>query len=242
MKFFQDYYLYFENGFRYIFEKWDRVSPRFFEHLQLTGLSLLIGFLIALPVGFLISRVRWLAGPVLGFLGILYTIPSLAFLAFLVPIFGIYPTTTIIVLIAYSQTLLVRNITLGFTGIDGSILEAARGMGMSSAQVFWKVEAPLALPVILAGLRITTLSIISIATVGAWAGAGGLGLLLKVDNPRLNSAGIICVVFIALVADQLYRQIENLVGAYRTKKVSPKRPRPLSGSSTAGSESQPVKV
>jgi osmoprotectant transport system permease protein len=217
------FYNYFATGFQYIFEHWDRVSPRFFEHLQLTGLSLLISLLIALPLGVLISRVRWLSGPVLSVLGFLYTIPSLAFLAFLVPIYGLTSTTTVVVLVVYAQTMLVRNIAIGFNGIDGSILEAARGMGMSGWQVFRQVELPLALPVIVAGMRIATLSIISIATVGAWVGAGGLGLLLKVDNPRLNAAGIICVILIALVADQIYRAIERLTGGYRNRQ--PVRPR-----------------
>lgn len=232
MDFLQKFYAYFEAGFKYIFERWDRVSPRFFEHLQITGLSLLIALLIALPLGFLISRVRVLSAPVLGVLGVLYTIPSLAFLAFLVPIYGLSQTTTVIVLVAYAQTMLVRNIALGFTGIDRSIIESARGMGMSGTQVFWQVELPLAIPVMVAGMRIATLSIISIATVGAWVGAGGLGLLLKVDNPRLNAAGIICVIFIALVADQLYRLIERLTGGYRRKQ--PARARVKKVVATAG--------
>src|SRR5690349_7293271 len=189
MELFDKFYKYFEEGFKYIFEHWDRVSPRFFEHLQITGLSLLIAILIALPLGFLISRVRWLSAPVLGILGVLYTIPSLAFLAFLVPIYGLSATTTIVVLVTYAQTMLVRNIALGFTGIDRSIIESARGMGMSGTQVFWQVELPLALPVIIAGMRVATLAIVAIGTVGAWVGAGGLGQLLRVDNPRINAAG-----------------------------------------------------
>ncbi|MEI6043706.1 MAG: ABC transporter permease [Chloroflexota bacterium] len=219
MDIFQKFYHYFENGFIYIFDRWERVSPRFSEHLQMVGLSLGIALLIALPLGFLISRVRWLSAPVLGVLGVLYTIPSLAFLAFFVPVYGLGFTTTVIVLVIYAQTMLVRNIALGFTGIDRSILEAARGMGMSSSQVFWQVELPLATPVIVAGIRITTLSIISIATVGAWVGAGGLGQLLRVDNPRLNAAGIICVILIALVADQLYRVLELVTGGYRHRQA-----------------------
>jgi osmoprotectant transport system permease protein len=215
MELFQKFYLYFENGFKYIFDRWERVSPRFIEHLQIVGISLGIALLIALPLGILISRVRWLSAPVLGVLGVLYTIPSLAFLAFFVPIYGLGFTTTVIVLVIYAQTMLVRNIALGFTGIDRSLIEAARGMGMSGNQVFWQVELPLAIPVIVAGMRIATLSNISIATVGAWVGAGGLGQLLRVDNPRLNAAGIICVVFIALVADQLYRLLERVTGGHR---------------------------
>ena len=218
---------YFGRGFDYIFRHWDRVSPRFWEHLQITVISLLIGAAIALPIGVWISRVRWLATPVLGFLNILYSIPSLAFLALLVPFTGLGSTTTIVVLVLYAQALLVRNTALGFNSIDGSILEAARGMGMSKAQIFWRVELPLAVPVILAGMRIATLAIVSIATVGALVGAGGLGKLILRDpqNFPVVSAAIICIVFIAVVADQIYRLIERLVAGYRYSKVGGKAAR-----------------
>ncbi len=236
MELFTKFYQYFENGFRYIFERWERVSPRFVEHLQITGLALAIALLIALPLGILISRKRWLSTPVLGVLGVLYTIPSLAFLAFLVPIYGLGFTTTIIVLIVYAQTMLVRNTMLAFTGIDPSIIEAARGMGMSWWQVFWQIELPLAIPVIVAGMRIATLAMVSIATVGAWVGAGGLGQLLKIDNPRLNAAGIICIVFIALVADQVYRLIERLTGGYRHRQAPSKRPQKVLSTADVGAQ------
>lgn len=236
MNFFIDLYKYFESGFNYIFTRWERVSPRFIEHLQMLGITLAIALAIALPLGFLISRVRWLSAPVLGILGILYTIPSLAFLAFFVPIFGLGTTTTVIVLIIYAQTMLVRNIALGFTGIDRSIIEAARGMGMSSAQVFWQVELPLALPVIIAGMRVATLAIVAIGTVGAWVGAGGLGQLLRVDNPRINAAGVICVILIAIVADQIYRLLELLTGGYRRRDQRQRRDKKVSSTVALGPE------
>lgn len=236
MDFIVKLYQFFESGFKYIFEHWDRVSPRFFEHLQISGVALLIALVIALPLGFLISRVRWLSAPVLGVLGVLYTIPSLAFLAFFVPIYGLGFTTVVIVLILYSQTMLVRNVSLGFTGIDRSILEAARGMGMSSSQVFWQVELPLAIPIIVAGMRIATLSIISIATVGAFVGAGGLGKLLTVDNPRLNAAGVICVIFIAITADLLYRAIEAVTGGNRGKRPAKARPKKVVATAGVGAQ------
>jgi osmoprotectant transport system permease protein len=209
MSFFVDLYRYLEQGFLYIFNQWDRVSKFFFNHLNICWWSLLISILIAFPLGLLVSRVRRLYSPTMGVLNILYTIPSLAFLALVVPFFGLSATTTIIVLVAYAQTILVRNIAVGFNGVDSSVVEAARGMGMSGWQRLYKVEFPLALPVILAGLRVAALAIISIATIGAWVGAETLGELMRTDNPRLNSAGIICVVFIALVADQIFRLFER---------------------------------
>jgi osmoprotectant transport system permease protein len=219
----QNFFDYIQSGFQYIFEHWDRVSPSFFEHLRITGFSLAVALLIAIPLGILISRVGWLSTPVLGILGILYTIPSLAFLAFLVPIYGLGFTTTVIALIVYAQTQLVRNIALGFKGIDPAILESAHGMGMSEWQTFWKVELPLAAPIAVAGLRIATLSIISIATVGAFVGAGGLGEMIKpINAPRRIAAGIICVIAIAVLADQLFRLLERALAGYRYKKI----PRP----------------
>jgi osmoprotectant transport system permease protein len=209
MSFFIDLYRYLEQGFIYIFERWDRVAKFFFNHLNICLWSLLIALAIAFPLGLLVSRVRWLYSPTIGILNVLYTIPSLAFLAFVVPFFGLTATTTIIVLVVYAQTILVRNIALGFNGVDKSIVEAARGMGMGNFQRLFRIEMPLALPVMLAGLRIAALAIISITTIGAWVGAETLGELMRTDNPRLNSAGILCVVFIALVADLIFRLLER---------------------------------
>lgn len=209
---------FFGKGFEYIFTKWDRVADPFIEHLQITGFSLLVALLVALPIGFLISRpkFRWLHTPVLGLLGILYTIPSLAFLALLVPATGLGFTTTVIVLITYAQTMLVRNIVLGFTSIDESIMESAKAMGMTRWQLFYKIEVPLALPVIIAGIRIASLAIVSIATVGAFVGAGGLGQMVKLTNaPQRIAAGIIMVIFLALVIDLLSRLIVRLISNYR---------------------------
>ncbi len=216
----QNFFDYIRSGFQYIFEHWDRISPGFFEHLRITGFSLSVALLIALPLGTLISRVGWLSAPVLSILGILYTIPSLAFLAFLVPFYGLGFTTTVIVLIIYAQTQLVRNVALGFRGIDPAIMEAARGLGMSKWQIFYKIEIPLAAPIAVAGMRIATLSIISIATVGAYVGAGGLGTYIKPNNaPRIIAAGIILVITIAVLADQFFRLIERLLAGYRTRRM-----------------------
>ena len=224
----QNFFEYIASGFQYIFEHWDRVSPSFIEHLQITGFSLAVALLVAIPFGVLISRVQWLSTPILSVLGVLYTIPSLAFLAFLVPIYGLGFTTTVIVLIIYAQTQLVRNIALGFRGIDPAILEAARGMGMSNWQIFYKIEIPLAAPIAVAGMRIATLSIISIATVAAFVGAGGLGTLIKPTKaPRIIAAGIIMVILIAVIADQLFRLLERLLAGYRTRRMPKPKANPV---------------
>src|SRR5437773_5371354 len=144
---------------------------RLFEHSYITLSALAIGLVIALLLGLLISRWRGLQGPVLGLLGVLYTIPSLALLAFLVPFLGLGTGPALVALVTYSLVLLVRNVAVAFAGVSPAAVEAARGLGMTGGQVFWRVELPLALPVILAGMRITTLSIISLTTIAAWINA-----------------------------------------------------------------------
>ena len=199
----------------YLLNHFDRVWPRAVEHLQLVGLALLFALLIALPLGWLISRVRALTTPVLGVLGVIYTIPSLALFVLLIPFSGLGTQTALIGLVAYAQLALVRNTAIAFTELDPAVLEAARGMGMTARQQWWQVELPLALPVILTGVRIATLALISLATVAAWIGAGGLGQILlngvSQDNPPVVIAGVICVTVMALAADGLLRGLEWVV-------------------------------
>ncbi len=211
----------------YLLNHFDRVWPRFVEHLQITGLTLALALLIALPVGLLISRWPRLNTPVLGLFGVIYTIPSLALFAFMIPFLGLGTQTAVIVLVAYSQLALVRNINIAFRGLDPAVLEAARGIGMTPRQVLWQVELPLAIPVILAGVRIATLAIISLATIAAWIGAGGLGQMLlngvSQDNPNVVIAGVICVTALALAADGLFRLIEWTLSPYRRPLSGPRR-------------------
>ena len=193
-------------------------AERLGEHLSLTGLTLLIALLIALPVGFLISRHRRWQGPVLGLLGIVYTIPSLALLAFLVPFLGLGRVPALLALVLYSLVGLVRNVVVGFAGVDPAAVEAARGMGMTGGQVFRLVEVPLALPVILAGVRVTTLAIISLTTIAAWIGAGGLGGVLRdgllYNDHRRMLVAMVAVTLMAIAADLLFRAIEWLNTGY----------------------------
>jgi osmoprotectant transport system permease protein len=148
------------------------------QHLTMTGLALLVALAIALPTGILIAPHRRLATLVMGVLGILYTIPSIALIILLIPVFGLNATSVIVALVIYAQIILVRNVVAGLQAIDAAILEAARGMGMSGWQIWWRIELPLALPVILAGVRIAAVVATGIATIGAKFSAGGLGRLL----------------------------------------------------------------
>ena len=148
------------------------------QHLQMTLLTLLIAVTVALPLALLVYRVRWLNVPLLGTLGVLYTIPSLALIILLVPVFGLNARSVIAAMVVYTQVILVRDLVVGLQGIPPAVMEAARGMGMSVWQRWWQVQVPLVLPVFLAGLRLSAIVAIAIATIGAKFGAGGLGTLL----------------------------------------------------------------
>ncbi|MCB0078901.1 MAG: ABC transporter permease [Anaerolineales bacterium] len=194
----------------------DRVWGYFLDHVQLTVLALAIALLIALPIGLWLSRNKRAQGPVLGLLSILYTIPSLALFVILVPLVGLGTINAVTALVIYAQVVLVRNIVTGLEGVPESVLEAGRGMGMSGAQLFRQVELPLALPVIIVGLRVATLSTIGIGTIAALVGAGGLGRLLFDGVQQNNSgkiwAGALAVSLLAIAINALLRRAESYAG------------------------------
>ena len=197
----------------YLIANFPEIAQLFIQHLRLTGITLGFSFLVALPMGLLAVRVKALQGPILGILGVIYTIPSLSLFVLLIPLLGLGTTPAIVALVAYAQLMLVRNIVVGLTGIDPSIIEAANGMGMNSWQLFWRVELPLAMPLILAGTRLATISIIGIGTIAAYISAGGLGVLLFEGVNNNNSqeilAGSIAVSALAIAANILLRFLEH---------------------------------
>lgn len=189
------------------------VFPLFLEHLRLTVITLAISIAIALPLGVWLTRQRAAQSAVLGVLSILYTIPSLALLVMLIPFFGLGVDTGVVALVIYAQVILVRNIVTGLEGVPKSVIEAARGMGLDPWQIFWQIEVPLALPVMLAGLRVATLSTIGIGAIAALVDAGGLGELLfqgiQQNNPNKIIAGAISVSALAIGANILIRLAEG---------------------------------
>jgi osmoprotectant transport system permease protein len=198
---------------RYIANNPALVGTLFLEHLRLTGVVLAIALLIAVPLGVLIARLPRMRGPVLAVLGVIYTIPSLSLFVLLIPLSGLGVTTAVIALVAYAQMMLVRNWVTGLTGIDPTILEAARGIGMNGWQRFWQVEFPLALPLLLAGIRLATLSTIGIGTIAAYINAGGLGELLFQGVITANYdkilAGSLAVSALAIGVNYLLRFLEK---------------------------------
>lgn len=185
------------------------------QHLVLTFGSLAIALLIALPLGVIVARNARYGGPTLALLGIIYTIPSLALLAFLVRIFGLGTLPAIVALVAYAQMILVRNIATGLRGVDRAQLEAATGLGFTPLQRLLRIEFPQALPAIVGGVRVATVSLIAVATVASYIHAGGLGDLLfdgiHQDYPQKIIAGSVAAAALAIIADLLLRRAESLV-------------------------------
>jgi osmoprotectant transport system permease protein len=171
----------------WIAENFDRYLSPLWQHVFLTLVSVAIGFAIAFVLALLAYRRRWLAGPIVQVTGILYTLPSVAVFFLLLPITGRGNTTAIIALVAYSLLILFRNFMVGFENVPAETRDAGRGMGLTSRQLLWRVDLPLALPEIMAGLRIAVTTTVGLASLAFLAGAGGLGEALFDDiNFRSN--------------------------------------------------------
>ncbi len=196
------------------------------QHLWITGVSVAIGLLVAFPLALLARRYRSAAGPVLGFTTILYTVPSLAMFSLLLPVFGLSASVVVTGLVLYSLTILVRNILAGLESVPEDVREAARGMGYGPLRLLFGVELPLALPAIMAGLRIATVSAVSLTTVGAIVGYGGLGNLIyegmkSLFKAQVLTASAICVA-LAVAADLLLLGAQRLMTPWtRAQRARP---------------------
>jgi osmoprotectant transport system permease protein len=166
-----------DNGFcpGWIVDNFDRYVTPFFQHVLLTVVAVAIGFAVSFTLAVIAYRRRWLVGPVTQITGVLYTIPSIAAFFLLLPITGRGFLTATIALVAYSLLIIFRNVLTGLDNVPDETKDAGRGMGLTSRQLLWRVELPLALPEIMAGLRIATTSTVGLATLAFFAGAGGLG-------------------------------------------------------------------
>ena len=207
----------------YLERNWQTVLDLAIDHLILSLEAVGLALVIAVPLGILATRFPRLALPILSVLGALYTIPSLAFLAFLIPPLGLGRDNALVVLATYAQVFLVRNIVAGLRGVDPAALEAARGVGMNAWQVFARVRWPLALPIVIAGVRTATVTTIGLATVAGWIAAGGLGELLFTglgrNQPPRILAGAIAIVSLAILADLVLRALERLTAASRAARA-----------------------
>ena len=191
----------------------DDIRAYLLQHVELTGLALLFGLLLAFPLA--LAAIRWprLYGPILGLTGVLFTIPSLALFILLIPFTGLQIQTALIGLTIYTLLILVRNMVEGLRGVDRDVREAAEAMGYTPARQLFRVELPLALPVIMAGIRIATVTTIGLVTITALIGQGGLGRLF-IDGFTLDFStpivvGIVLSAALAFAADLVLVAIQH---------------------------------
>ncbi len=182
-----------------------QIAGQLGEHVWLTFLAVAIGLLIAFPVSLFVQRVRRLYPVAAGVAGTLYTIPSIAFMGLLIPFTGLSTTTAVIPLTAYTLLIFIRNIVTGLDAVSEDAKEAARAMGYTERQLRWRVEVPLALPVIVAGVRTATVEVIASATLAAFIGGGGLGIYITrgfaLFRNEILLVGAIPVALLALLAE-----------------------------------------
>jgi len=192
----------------------DKLATQTLQHIGLTFISLFISVLIGLPLGILITRRTRLSGPVLGIAGVLQTIPSIALLGFMIPVLGIGAKPAIVALLLYALLPIIRNTYTGIAGVDAAVKEAAVAMGMNKWQVLFKVELPLAMPVIFAGIRTATVITVGVATLASYIAAGGLGEFIfggiSLNNTNMILAGAIPAALLAILFDFLLSRLQKL--------------------------------
>ncbi|MBV9293503.1 MAG: ABC transporter permease [Frankiales bacterium] len=206
----------------YISTRRDTILSDLREHVILTLVAVGIGFAVSLPLSLFVRRFRRTETAVVAATSLLYAIPSVALFAILVPFTGLSATTVEIGLVTYTLVIFVRNNLAGLDAVPDDVVDAARGMGMGPFRLFLRVELPLALPAILAGFRVATVSTIALVTVGALVGTGGLGQELSdafstVFKPEALTASVLCVL-LALTADLLIVGAGWLLTPWRHKR------------------------
>lgn len=196
---------------------WNSIfEPALVQHIELTAIAVGIGFVIAFTLAVLAHRARWLAAPVTLLGSLLYTIPSLAAFEILVSITGINWYTVEIALVSYTLLILFTNTLAGLSAVSPEVLDAAHGIGLTPRQTLWRIELPLALPTIIAGLRVAVVTIISLATVAAYIVPAGLGkpifdaISSGGFNTKFVAAGGLCIA-LALVADAVFAVLQRLL-------------------------------
>jgi osmoprotectant transport system permease protein len=202
----------------------DEIGVRVLEHLQLTVLAVVIGFAISFPLAIYAHRHRRIYPPVTWVAGVLYTIPSLALFAFLVSITGLSVTTAEIGLVSYTLLIIIRNTVAGLDSVPADVKEAALGMGYSPTQMLWRVELRLAVPVIVTGVRLATVTTIGLVTVTSLIGMGGLGYFILQGLQRFYSTtilvGAVLSVVLAVGADYLLIFIERRLTPWSRKPTA----------------------
>ena len=201
--------------FTFIARNASTILERLLQHIQITFFAIGIAIVIGVPLGIMVSYIKPLKKPVLGITNVVQAIPSIALLGFLVPFLGIGEKPAIFMVVVYSLLPIVKNTATGLSGINADTIEAAKGIGMTEFQILFKVKLPLALPVIMAGIRISAVTSVGLVTLAAFIGAGGLGYIIysgiRTVNSNLILSGAIPACLLALAVDWLCGVIEKLV-------------------------------
>jgi len=190
----------------WVLEHLDTLAQRIGEHMLVTVIAVAAGFVISFALALAIRRYPPLYGPILAISGVLYAIPSIALFVLFIPITGLSLLTAEIALVSYTLVILVRNIVTGLRGVPPEVIEAARGMGYTDRQRLWRVEIPIAMPIIVAGLRIATITTIGLVTIATLIGMGGLGYLIvnigvQRRFPTATITGVVIVVLLSTAVD-----------------------------------------
>ena len=205
---------------RYLVEHFDTVWMHTLEHIEITAVAVGLAIAIGVPLGIAVTRVPRLEGDVLGAASLFYLIPSLALFAVLIPVTGLGTAPAIIGIVLYAQLVLIRNTAVGINNTDAALIEAGKGMGMTGRQILWHVQVPLALPAIMAGIRVATVMSIGVASIAAYLGVGGLGTLIYRGMQSLYTdmviAGALPVSLLAIVAERLLVLVERRLGRDRS--------------------------
>jgi osmoprotectant transport system permease protein len=198
----------------WVLENLDQLARRLGEHVLVTVIAVSVGFVISFALAMLIRRYPRIYAPILAVSGVLYAIPSIALFVLLIPITGLSLLTAEIALVSYTLVILVRNIVTGLRGVPAEVLEVADGMGFSNVQRLWRVELPIALPIVVAGLRIATVTTIGLVTIATLIGMGGLGYLIVNIGvtrrfPTATITGVVMVVLLSALVDLLLLALQR---------------------------------
>ncbi|MCM1945739.1 ABC transporter permease [Streptomyces sp. G2] len=209
----------------YLRTRREELTDALVQHIGLTAASVAIALLVAVPLALLVRARPRLAAPVLGLTTLLYTVPSLAMFSLLLPVLGLSSALVVTGLVLYALTILVRNTLAGLEAVPAETREAARGLGFGPWRLLWQVELPLALPVLMAGVRMATVSTIALTTVGSVVGRGGLGNLIEDALPtffkaQVLAASVLCVL-LAVVADLLLLGVQRLLTPWSRVQGAP---------------------
>lgn len=203
---------------KYLVGNWQMIVHLTFQHIEITGLTILIAGVIAIPLGYFFANHQLVSRVVMPVLSLIYTIPSLAFFVLLIPIFGLGLIPALVALVAYTLFVLVRNTIVGYQQVDDNIVEAARSLGYTRWEVLWKFKTLYALPTIISGLRIATTSTIGIATIASYINAGGLGTMLfnglNQNNYTEVVIGSIVIAIFAILVNWGLEKLQTRVLSY----------------------------